>query len=64
MGDFDSEWGVAYPRIRIYEIYIGNPEIYETLTTLFFGSGTKLLFTFLNLMFFDMRRERHSFFLS
>ena len=35
---------------------------------LFFGSGTKLLFTFLSLRFFDMRRERerdtHNFFLS
>ena len=27
------------------------------------GSGTKLLFTFLSLRFFDMRRERHNFFL-
>ena len=27
------------------------------------GSGTKLLFTFLSLSFFDMRRERHNFFL-
>ena len=26
------------------------------------GSGTKLLFTFLSLRFFDMRRERHNFF--
>ena len=27
------------------------------------GSGTKLLFTFLSLRFFDMKRERHNFFL-
>ena len=27
------------------------------------GSGTKLLFTFLSWRFFDMRRERHNFFL-
>ena len=38
-------------------MYIRNPEIYEI------GSGTKLLFTFLSLRFFDMRRERHNFFL-
>ena len=43
-------------KIRICEMYIGNPEIYEI------GSGTKLLFTFLSLRFFDMRRERHNFF--
>ena len=35
-------------------MYIGNPEIYEI------GSGTKLLFTFLSLRFFDMKRERHT----
>ena len=29
----------------------------------FLGSGTKLLFTFMGLRFFDMRRERHNFFL-
>ena len=28
-----------------------------------FGSGTKLFITFLTLRFFDMRRERHNFFL-
>ena len=28
----------------------------------FLGSGMKLLFTFLSLRFFDMRRERHNFF--
>ena len=39
--------------IRTCEMYIGNPEI---------GSGTKLLFTFLSLRFFDTRRERHNFF--
>ena len=26
------------------------------------GSGTKILFTFFSLRFFDMRRERHNFF--
>ena len=44
-------------KIWICEIYIGNPEIHETLTTLFFGSGMKLFITFLSLRFFDMRRE-------
>ena len=29
----------------------------------FLGSGTKLFITFLSLRFFDMRRERHNFFL-
>ena len=56
---------VAYPyrstskntiKIRIREMYIGNPEIHEI------GSCTKLLFTFLSLRFFNMRRERHNFF--
>ena len=42
---------------KIREMYIRNPEIYEI------GSGTKLLFTFLSLKFFDMRGERHNFFL-
>ena len=35
-------------------------EIHKTLEI---GSGTKLLFTFLCVRFFDMRRERHNFFL-
>ena len=43
-------------KIRTREIYIGNPEKHEI------GSGTKLLFTFLSLRFFDMRKERHNFF--
>ena len=57
------DWDVIYSypknttKIRICEISIGNPEIYETLTTLFFGSGTKLFITFLSLRFFDMRRD-------
>ena len=44
-------------KIRIREMYIGNPEIYVI------GSGTKLFITFLSLRFFDMGRERHNFFL-
>ena len=44
-------------KIRIWEMYIGNPEIHKN------GSGTKLFITFLGLRFFDMRRERHNFFL-
>ncbi len=40
-----------------------DPEIYETLWGLSFGSGTKHLFTFLSLRFSDMRRERHNFLL-
>ena len=40
-----------------------NPKTLETLTTLFFGSGTKLFITFLSLRFFNMRRERHNFLL-
>ena len=44
-------------KIWICEIYIGNPEIDEI------GSGMKLLFTFLGLRFFEMRRERHNFLL-
>ena len=40
-----------------------NPKTPETLTTLFLGSGTKLFITVLSLRFFDMRRERHNFFL-
>ena len=35
---------------------------YRNTKTLEIGSGTKLLFTFLSLRFFDMRRERHNFF--
>ena len=50
-------------KIWICEIDIRNPEIYETLTTLFFGSGTKLSFTFLSLRFF-WHVERETQFLS
>ena len=35
---------------------------YRNPKTLEIGSGTKLLFTFLSLRFFDMRRERHTIF--
>ena len=45
-------------------INIGIRKHSKHLTTLFFGSGTKLLFTFLSLKFFDMRREREEQFLS
>ena len=44
-------------KIRICEIYIGNPEICEI------GSAMKLFITFLSLRFFDMRWERHNFLL-
>ena len=40
--------------------YIGNGKYSKNLTTLFFGSGTKLLFTFLSLRFSDTRRERET----
>ena len=40
-----------------------NPKNTQNTWQLSFGSGTKLLFTFLSLRFFDMRRERHNFFL-
>ena len=36
--------------------------IYRNPKTLEIGSSTKLLFTFLNLRFSDMRRETHNFF--
>ena len=44
-------------KIWIREINIGNPEKHEI------GSGRKLLFTFSSWRFFDMRREKHNFFL-
>ena len=40
-----------------------NPKNTKHLRLSFFGSGTKLFITFLSLRFFDMRRERHNFFL-
>ena len=47
--------------INIYR----NPKNTKHLWLFFFGSGTKLSFTFMSLRFFDMRRERetHNFFL-
>ena len=44
-------------KLRTCEIYIRESEIHEI------GSGTKLSFTFLSLRFFDMKREKHNFFL-
>ena len=40
-----------------------NPKNTKHLRLCFFGSGTKHFITFLSLRFFDMRRERHNFFL-
>ena len=53
------------PKIRIECSFVyRESEKHETLTTVFFGSGTKLFITFLSLRFSDMRRERLNFFLS
>ena len=40
--------------------HIGIRKYLKHLTTLFFGSGTKLFITFLSLRFFNIRRERHN----
>ena len=45
------------------QMFISCSYAYRNPKTLEIGSGTKLLFTFLSLRFFDMRRERHNFFL-
>ena len=53
-----SMWNIYI--CKTYELCRG---IRETQTTLFFGSGTKLLLTFFSLRFSVMRRERHNFLL-
>ena len=73
MADIVADLIVTYPDMSMWnrDIHTDTENVHKCSYTYMrigiwkhkIGPGTKLLFTFLSLRFFDMRRERHNFFL-